>query len=422
MQLNNCEIKLLIKVFINSCKNLILLKKLRLLFSYSNNYIDKYVLFPFTLVIDSDRIHNEYKNDKKHSTQMKYKLGPTFCKNEIREMDFDFIVKYNKLLNWKNIFLTIEKNYENVKDYNITKNYFSNKEFLKNNIEGTCNQKGHEGVRNQTGHLLSESNLSRLLMYCVKLSKEHLTIFIKKYKFRKITKYQDLDENQLEYLIKNSKHVNWNYISQYQSLNISFIEKYKDLINWKKLCINENIVLELFFYEDFKYYTNWYNLTMKRQLSEDNIRYIFLDLDKISDANINYNVCIYQKLSSEFIIEFFNMLYLLPVYENQKSILNEDFISFIMTKDDFHFYDDSQFWYWSSISEIKLDYDFIEKYKDKLFWSSICENKKIKKDMNFITKYKHNFPKIKKHMRGVFKINNVKMTMNSYKNFVPINV
>ena len=120
----------------------------------------------------------------------------------------------------------------------------------------------------------------------------------------------------------NNFEVDWDYISEYQTLSEEFIEKHVDKVVWDYISIYQ-------------------------KLSEEFI-------EKHVDKVVWYYISRCQKLSEEFIEKYSNKVYWHDISEYQK--LSEDFIEKHSDKVD---------WYWISKYQ-KLSEEFIEKYKNKL--------------------------------------------------------
>ena len=137
--------------------------------------------------------------------------------------------------------------------------------------------------------------------------------------------------------------VDWCYISKYQKLSESFIEKHIDKVYWD-------------------------NISIYQTLSE---KFIEKYIDKVD----LYLISIYQKLSEEFIEKHYYKVdwYWISIYQK----LSEPFIEKHIDKVD---------WYNISINQ-KLSESFIEKYKDKVYWWYISKYQKLSK--SFIEKHKN---------------------------------
>ena len=127
-----------------------------------------------------------------------------------------------------------------------------------------------------------------------------------------ISKYQKLSESFIE---KHSDKVYWDNISMYQKLSESFIEKHKDKVNWDYISINQK--LSESFIEKHIGKVNWYNISKYQTLSEEFI-------EKYEDKVYWYYIPQYQKLSESFIEKHYDKVNWFYISKYQK--LSEKFI------------------------------------------------------------------------------------------------
>ena len=122
--------------------------------------------------------------------------------------------------------------------------------------------------------------------------KNHKKIDLTLVNWNWISRYQKLSESFIE---KHSAKVNWDYISEYQKLSESFIEKHSAKVDWNYISVYQN--LSESFIEKHSKKVNWYCISKYQKLSESFI-------EKHSE-NVNWNlISLYQKLSESFIEKY----------------------------------------------------------------------------------------------------------------------
>ena len=104
-----------------------------------------------------------------------------------------------------------------------------------------------------------------------------------------ISMFQKLSESFIE---KHIDKVNWGYISGHQKLSEEFIEKHKDKVYWYYISIHQTLSEE--FIDKYKDKVDWCWISSNQTLSEE---FIGKHIDKVDWHNIS----IYQTLSEEFI-------------------------------------------------------------------------------------------------------------------------
>ena len=79
-----------------------------------------------------------------------------------------------------------------------------------------------------------------------------------------ISQYQNLSESFIE---KHANEVNWDHISHYQKLSEAFIEKHADKVNWDGISYNQNLSEP--FIEKHADEVNWRKISAYQKLSEE---------------------------------------------------------------------------------------------------------------------------------------------------------
>src|SRR5574344_2119519 len=116
-------------------------------------------------------------------------------------------------------------------------------------------------------------------------------------KIKIIEEIKDIEKFFDDYVGKsdNISKYNWCYISKYQILSESFIEKHKDKVDWGYISINQKLSEE--FIEKYIDKIYWYRISQNQKLSEE---FIEKHIDKV-DWN---NISTYQILSEKFIEKY----------------------------------------------------------------------------------------------------------------------
>jgi hypothetical protein len=173
-----------------------------------------------------------------------------------------------------------------------------------------------------------------------------------------------MTEQEIREQIENNCVVNWDGISQYQTLSEEFIREFKDYVEWylisKSQILSEDFIREFKdrvywsyisyyqtlseeFIREFKDCVEWYWISQSQTLSEDFIREFkdCVEWDKISR---------FQTLSESFIKEFKDCVkwYLISRYQT----LSEEFI---------REFQDYVGWHWISYCQT-LSEDFIKEF------------------------------------------------------------
>jgi hypothetical protein len=165
-------------------------------------------------------------------------------------------------------------------------------------------------------------------------------------------------------------NADWYAIWTKQTVNYDFIVKYEDYVQWHPLCGNKSCV-------SFEFITNysdkiiWPEFT-KHSINEKILEKFVNSFDFISWNNISR----YTELSDEFIKKYIIYLDLGCIFRYQKlslELLNRLVESF--TNDEFVFYFQSICLYQ------KLTSEFIIKYKDKINLKHLIRNKNIPKSI-----------------------------------------
>lgn len=139
--------------------------------------------------------------------------------------------------------------------------------------------------------------------------------------------------------------INWNLISLNWKINLQFVEKYHDKINWK--CLVKNNDLPEKFLDKYSY--------------------------KFTNNAWEY-VIVYQNLSEDFIIKHFDKLKLFieDIFKCQN--ISENLIQKIL--DDMHFVDVKSNLY-NIFRYQNVSFEFIKKYYDNEYFDYIINNEKI---------------------------------------------
>jgi len=94
---------------------------------------------------------------------------------------------------------------------------------------------------------------------------------------------------------KNKNNINWDYISEFQTLSEEFIEKFEDRVNWNYISKSQNLSEK--FIEKFQDKVNWGWISKFQNLSEKFI-------EKFQDKVDWYYISKTQNLSEKFIEKF----------------------------------------------------------------------------------------------------------------------
>ena len=111
-----------------------------------------------------------------------------------------------------------------------------------------------------------------------------------------VSQYQKLSESFIE---KHIDKVEWYYISSNQKLSESFIDKYNDKVSWTRISTNQ--ILSEEFIEKYTDKVNWFCISQYQKLSES---FIEKHIDKVNWSCIS----IYQKLSEKFVEKYYDKL------------------------------------------------------------------------------------------------------------------
>ena len=235
-----------------------------------------------------------------------------------------------------------------------------------------------------------------------------------------ISEYQTLPESAIEMFIDK---VNWTLISGDQKLSEAFIEKYADKLDWGMVSMHQKFSEEFEMKHWEKLYPDtprpveninntptteyeknlqsrinagekidWAEISMSRDF--ENLSDFFIEkfADKLDWDRISFK----QKLSEPFIEKFADRVNWGGVSASQK--LSEPFIAKYADKVEWNFisehqtlsesfiekYADNLDWRWISIEQ-KLSESFIEKYAGKVNWSYISEHQTLSEP--FVEKY-----------------------------------
>jgi len=190
--------------------------------------------------------------------------------------------------------------------------------------------------------------------------------------------YFSKTKNKIKYIEgrMNTHYIDWGYISNYQILSESFIERFQDKVDWEYISGYQQ--LSESFIERFQDKVDWGYISRHQKLSEP---FIERFQDKVDWGYTSE----YQELSESFIEGFQDKVNWEYISINQK--LSESFIERFQDKVD---------WGYISIRQ-QLSESFIEKYKDKLKnYNTLTSQFYCGKDNRviFITKNEPNIIKI----------------------------
>ena len=210
---------------------------------------------------------------------------------------------------------------------------------------------------------------------CVSTKQKFSDDFIRKY-YKKLS-YTTLIINQklpIDILIKiieenNVDLVYWKHIWKHQSINLEFIDRYIDFIDWEfvsqnKESLDKDIII--------KYYDklNWSELT-KLGINEFFIEKFIDKIDVFSWYNISY----YSSLSGSFILKYYDKLHINSIMHSQ--ILQEQIIYYIL-QNTYNPYDLDMIWYNIALHQ-PISKLFIISKKDNLTMNLLISNKYIKR-------------------------------------------
>ena len=145
-----------------------------------------------------------------------------------------------------------------------------------------------------------------------KLSEEFIEKYQDKVNWNNVSQFQSLSEKFME---KHFDKLNSKLISEYQVLSESFIEQHKNDLDWNNISVNQ--ILSEPFMEKNHYLVNFYYISKFQALSESFIERYSFKLDWFYIAK-------YQKLSEQFIERNLRFLDFFDVLTYQK--LSESFI------------------------------------------------------------------------------------------------
>lgn len=179
-----------------------------------------------------------------------------------------------------------------------------------------------------------------------------------------------LSEDFIEkYIVTTDRH--WNEISQYQILSESFMDKYKDKLNWDSMIISQSMSEE--FIISHIYYINWKLLsTYKRD---------YLSSDFLLKYKDKVNWDIISNKSKYFSNEDLEKLHDLIVWDTYiyKHRVDEEIIDKYFD----YFTDMGNLLYRNNLSKV-----FLIKHQEKLGWNNISQFAGTL-DSEFLTKYKY---------------------------------
>jgi len=201
------------------------------------------------------------------------------------------------------------------------------------------------------------------------LSEDFIREFKDKVNWDKISQHQTLSE---DFIREFQDKVNWDEISRIRNLSEDFIRKFADKMDWGWISYHQKLSED--FIREFQGKLDWRRISGRQTLSENFIREF---QDKVYWEEISGQ----QKLSENFIREFKNKVEWIWISYNQK--LSEDFIREFKNKVN-----------WKGISENQtLSEDFIREFKDKVNWDRISQYQALSEDFirEFQDKVKWNF-------------------------------
>ena len=164
--------------------------------------------------------------------------------------------------------------------------------------------------------------------------------------------------------------VDWENICEYQKVDIDFIKRYRDNINWYNLSFNKEMISYDFICE-FGDNLIWEEFT-KHGIHENILVHFIHKFNWVSWINI----CRYTELSNDFIVQYLDHLDMSSILRYQK--LSETLIQTIISNfNDF----DKEFHFQSIGIYQKLSKDFIKTYKEYFPLRIIIRNKNIKRSI-----------------------------------------
>jgi hypothetical protein len=162
----------------------------------------------------------------------------------------------------------------------------------------------------------------------------------------------------------------WFNIWQFQKIDIDFIKRYINNIDWYNLSFNKNVISYDFIWE-FGDNIIWEEFT-KHGIHENILVHFIHKFSYISWINI----CRYTELSDDFIVKYLVYLDISSILRYQK--ISETLLQTIISSfDDF----DIEFHFQSIGIYQKLSKNFIKQYKQHLPFRVIIRNKNIKKSI-----------------------------------------
>ena len=207
-----------------------------------------------------------------------------------------------------------------------------------------------------------------------KFSNNLLYKLINKISFKNLLNTQDLPLDIIYWFVESNTYVlnnaNWYAIWSKQTVNYDFIVKYEDYIQWHPLCGNKSCV-------SFEFINNYHSKIIWQEFTKHSINEKILEqfADRFDFISWN-NISRYTQLSNEFINKYIIYLDLGCIFRYQKlssELLNTLIESF--TNDEFVFYFQSICLYQ------KLTSEFIIKYKDNIMIKHLIRNKNIPKSI-----------------------------------------
>lgn len=180
----------------------------------------------------------------------------------------------------------------------------------------------------------------------------------------------------------------WDEISANSDLSITFIERFKESLNWTILTQYR------MFSEDelnkYKNYIDWIVASRYQKLTIELIE------NNIDDVDFNY-ISMYQTLTPEFIHRYHNYVnwdyvsklqtltnYIIQEHSNQ---INWIYASAYQNISDLTIRQNEEKVDWAQLSKRKLTLSFIDEFKDRLYWKYIGDSEEKKLGIEFINSH-----------------------------------